>query len=189
MQLDVPLDVARHYRELLATDSYPPCYKVIPHLPRLMIHSWMSALQTERLEQKYHAIEARVQQMNGSWEAAYFVTMARNYGFGINGDAFEAWAKAVPLHDVAHHRDDLFQIEAIFMGQAGLLQSAAVPEKYRAEAAAEGYFDRLRQEYSYLSKKFHLTPVDFRQWRFLRLRPQNFPHIRIAQLANLYFER
>lgn len=189
MQLDVPDNVALHYGELLSTDSYPPCYKVIPDLPRLMIHSWMSALQTERLEQKYRAIEARVEQMIGSWEAAYFVTLARNYGFGINGDAFEAWAKVIPLHDVDHHRDDLFQIEAIFMGQAGLLQAEAIPERYRAEAAAEGYFDRLQQEYGYLSRKFHLTPVDFGLWRFLRLRPQNFPHIRIAQLANLYFER
>jgi len=112
----VPQKVLDNYRELLSVDSYPPCYKIIPRLSALTIHSWLSALQTERLEQKTRAIEKRVSLCNGSWEDAYFVTMARNYGFGINGDTFEQWAMNVPLGSVAHHRDDIFQIEAIFMG-------------------------------------------------------------------------
>lgn len=186
MQLDVPQTVSEHYQELLTTDQYPPCYKIIPDLTRLMIHSWMSALQTERLEQKTEAIKHRVEQC-GSWEAGYFVTLARNYGFGINGDAFETWAKNIPLHDVDHHRDDIFQIEAIFMGQAGLLQLDAVPERYQKDALNEGYFSKLSNEYAYLAHKFSLTPMDVKLWRFLRLRPQNFPHIRISQLANLYY--
>jgi hypothetical protein len=189
MQLDVPQTVSEHYQELLTTDQYPPCYKIIPDLTRLMIHSWMSALQTERLEQKTEAIKHRVEQCGGSWEAGYFVTLARNYGFGINGDAFETWAKNIPLHDVDHHRDDLFQIEAIFMGQAGLLQLDAVPERYQKDALNEGYFSKLSNEYAYLAHKFNLTPMDVKLWRFLRLRPQNFPHIRISQLANLYYSR
>lgn len=118
LQLDVPENVRQHYEELLKTDSYPPCYKVIPSLTSLMIHAWMAALQTERLEQKTEAIRRRVEQCNGSWEDAYFVTLARNYGFGINNDTFEQWARSIPLQAVGHHRDDLFQIEAIFMGQA-----------------------------------------------------------------------
>jgi len=87
LQLDVPENVRQHYEELLKTDSYPPCYKVIPSLTSLMIHAWMAALQTERLEQKTEAIRRRVEQCNGSWEDAYFVTLARNYGFGINNEA------------------------------------------------------------------------------------------------------
>ena len=114
-------------------------------------------------------------------------TLARNYGFGINGDAFETWALNVPLHDVAHHRDDLFQIEAIFMGQAGLLELDTIPEKYQKDALEEGYFTKLRNEYLYLAHKFGLKPMDGSLWKFLRLRPQNFPHIRISQLANLYY--
>lgn len=187
LQLDVPQDVSDHYHELFTTDSYPPCYKIIPSLSRLMVHSWMSALQTERLEQKTETIAERARRFGGSWEQAYFVTLARNYGFGINGDAFEAWAEAVPLNAVAHHRDDLFQIEAIFMGQAGLLDIQTVPERYRDTALAEGYFTRLRDEYLYLAHKFSLRHIDAGLWRFLRLRPQNFPHIRLAQLANLYY--
>lgn len=189
MRLDVPQAVADHYHELLTTDSYPPCYKIIPDLSRLTVHSWMSALQTERLEQKTDAIAARAKRMNGSWEQAYFITLARNYGFGINGDAFEAWGEDIPLNDVGHHRDDLFQIEAFFMGQAGLLDISTVPERYRKDALSEGYFTRLRNEYLYLANKFTLHHIDAGLWRFLRLRPQNFPHIRISQLANLYYEQ
>ena len=187
--LHVPDDVKEHYEELLHTDKYPPCYKIIADLSPLLVHAWMAALQTERLEQKTQAISQRARQADGSWEDAYFQTLARNFGFGINGDAFEQWARAVPLSAVGKHRDDLFQVEAIFMGQAGLLQPESVPERYRADALAEGYFARLRNEYLYLQHKFQLQPIDHALWRFLRLRPQNFPHIRIAQLATLYYER
>lgn len=89
MELPVPTSVRAHYEELVKTDDYPPCYKIIPSLSQLMVHSWMSALQTERLEQRTKAISRRVEACNGSWEAGYFATLARNYGFGINGDAFE----------------------------------------------------------------------------------------------------
>lgn len=188
MQISVPQTVIDNYQELLQTDSYPPCYKIVPEISRLTIHSWMSALQTERLEQKTKAIEERARLSEGSWENAYFITLARNYGFGINGDAFEQWARSIPLAAVGKHRDDLFQVEAIFLGQAGLLDIDTVPERYRNEAMADEYFVRLRNEYQYLAHKFSLTPMDGKMWRFLRLRPQNFPHIRISQLATLYHE-
>ena len=189
MQLDIPNYIAQNYQELISIDHYPPCYKIIPTLPRLIVHSWMSALQTERLEQKTQSICRRVKRCDGSWEKALFTTLARNYGFGINGDAFELWAAHIPLQHVAHHRDNLFQIEAIFMGQAGLLDIESIPERYQAMALNEGYFAKLRNEYLYLAHKFSMKPMDFKQWRFLRLRPQNFPHIRISQLANLYHSR
>ena len=189
MVLQIPQPLKDNYEVLLHNDQYPPCYRIIPDLTRLTVHSWMAALQTERLEQKTEAIQRRVDQCDGSWEDAYFVTLARNYGFGINGEAFEQWALNVPLRAVGKHRDDLFQIEAIFMGQAGLLQLESIPERYQADALNEGYFAKLRNEYLYLAHKFTLTPMSYEPWQFLRLRPQNFPHIRIAQLANLYYER
>lgn len=189
MQLDVPDDVRLNYSQLLHEDAYPPCYRIIPSLSRLTVHSWMSALETERLERKTEDIVRRARLCDGSWESAYFVTLARNFGFGINSEAFEQWALAVPLNAVAHHRDDPFQIEAFFLGQAGLLAPQAVPERHREAALCEAHFAKLRDEYSYLSHKFSLRPIDFHLWRFLRLRPQNFPHIRIAQLANLYYHR
>lgn len=188
VELKVPDDVANNYQELLATDTYPPCYKIVPKLTSLTVHSWMAALQTERLEQKRLAIEERVNRCEGSWEDAYFATIARNYGFGINGEAFETWAMEVPLKSVAHHRDDLFQVEAFFMGQAGLLEIDAIPKQYRQDAINDGYFTKLRGEYMFLANKFGLKPINYKMWKFMRLRPQNFPHIRISQLATLYHE-
>jgi len=189
MVLKVPDNVRENYEELLRTDAYPPCYRIIPKLTPLLVHSWMAALQTERLEQKTVAIAERAQKAGGSWEDAYFITLARNYGFGINGDAFEEWARHIPLQAVGKHRDNLFQIEAIFLGQAGLLELDAIPERYQKDALNEGYFAKLRNEYQYLAHKFSLQPMDHHRWRFLRLRPQNFPHIRISQLANLYYQQ
>ena len=189
LELQVPAEVQENYRQLLAEDQYPPCYRLIPDLSRLTVHAWMSALQTERLEQKTEAINRRVDLCEGSWEAAYFVTLARNFGFGVNGDAFEAWARSIPLQAVGHHRDDLFQIEAFFFGQAGLLSPESLPPRQREAAENDDYFQRLRSEYQFLRRKFSLQPIDGNLWRFLRMRPQNFPYVRIAQLANLYFSR
>lgn len=186
MVVAVPQHVADNYHELMTEDRFPPCYRIVPSLSRMSVRAWMAALQTERLERKTADISRRADMRNGSWEEACFITLARNYGFGINGDAFEEWAAHVPLSAVGHHRDDLFQIEAIFMGQAGLLDEASIPERYREEAMKDGYFRRLGDEYRYLAHKLSLTPMDWRRWRFMRLRPQNFPHIRISQLARLY---
>ena len=189
MRLEVPARVREHYDELAREDRYPRCHRIIPVLPALTVHGWMSALQVERLERKTEDIRKRVEKCDGSWEAAYFVTLARNFGFGINNDVFEEWALHVPLQAVAHHRDNIFQVEALFMGQAGLLDIDTIPERYRNDALAEGYFQRLQEEYKYLAHKFSLRPIDARLWRFLRLRPQNFPHIRLSQLVSLYHQR
>ena len=176
LQLECPIYIKENYRELLATDSYPPCYRIVPSLSPFMIHSWMSALQTERFEQKARQIAERLTLCNRNWEDAFFITLARNFGFGINGDAFEAWAKQIPLRAVDKHRDNLFQIEAIFFGQAGLLTGNDGDE----------YYMNLKKEYDYLAYKFDLSPMDVHRWKFMRLRPNNFPHVRIAQLACLY---
>ena len=189
VSLKVPQYITDHYHELITTDHYPPCYSIIPQLSGLMLHSWMSALQTERLEQKTQAIRRRCDLCEGDWEAAYFVTLARNYGFGVNGDAFEAWANSIPLHAVDHHRDNLFQVEAIFLGQAGLLDVESVPQRYQQIAIEDEYFNKMLNEYAYLKHKFQLTPINHKLWKFLRMRPQNFPHIRISQLAHLYHSR
>ena len=176
LQLECPTYIKENYKELMATDKYPPCYQIISSLSSFMVHSWMSALQSERFEQKAKQITERLTLCNQNWEDAFFITLARNFGFGINGDAFETWAKQIPLRAVDKHRDNLFQIEAIFFGQAGLLASNKGDE----------YYTSLKKEYDYLAYKFDLSPMDVNRWRFLRLRPNNFPHVRIAQLACLY---
>ena len=176
LQLECPEHIRSNFEELSATDSYPPCYRIIPSLPSFTVHSWMSALQMERFQQKTVQLSERLSFCNNHWEDAFFMTLARNFGFGLNGDAFEIWAKHIPLRAVDKHRDNLFQIEAIFFGQAGIL----------ADKDGDEYYLKLKREYEYLAHKFSLTPMDVSHWRFLRLRPNNFPHIRIAQLACLY---
>lgn len=176
IQLICPEAVRTNYKELLETDSYPPCYRIIPSLPPFTAHSWMTALQMERFEQKATLLNERLKRCQGNWEDAFFITLARNFGFGLNGDAFETWAHRLPSRAVDKHQNDLFQIEAIFFGQAGMLE----------DSDGDGYYLRLKKEYTYLQHKFELIPMDASLWRFLRLRPANFPHIRIAQLACLY---
>ncbi len=172
-------EITQRYEELQKAEFYPPCYEEIPSLSRLTVHSWLSALQVERFQQKAENILARLQRLEGDWEACLFTTLARNFGFSLNGDAFELWAGRLNFKALAKHRDQLFQIEAIFFGQAGLLEDTPV--------TADEYYLKLQTEYHYLRQKFSLSaPMDASAWRMLRLRPSNFPHVRIAQLAFLY---
>lgn len=189
IELQIPDHLKENYQELCHTTDYPRCHKVISQIDTFTVHSWLNALLYERLEQRAQTVIQRVKDLQGDWERAYFITLARNFGFGINGDAFETWAKHIPLQSVGHHRDNLFQIEAIFMGQAGLLSPDTIPQKYQEEATNDGYFPKLKQEYDYLAHKFSLKAMDADAWRFLRLRPQNFPHVRISQIAQLYFSQ
>jgi hypothetical protein len=176
LQLACPEYIRENFKELSNTDKYPPCYRIIPSLSKLTIHSWMSALQMERFEQKNAHLIERLRFCNNHWEDAFFITLARNFGFSLNAEAFEEWAKHIPLRAIDKHRDNLFQVEAFFFGQAGIL----------GDIDGDEYYLRLKREYEYLAHKFELSPMDVTRWRFLRLRPNNFPHVRIAQLANLY---
>jgi hypothetical protein len=182
----VPEDLEEHYDELLREDRFPPCYRNVENLPQPLVREWLDRLASERLESKTARINKTAALLGGDWEKVFFITLARSFGFGINGDAFEEWAKNIPLMAAGKHRNDIFQIEAMFLGQAGLLEDDMVPEAYREEALREGYFQKLQHEYRFLAHKFTLHAMDGSHWRFLRLRPQNFPHIRLVELANLY---
>lgn len=179
LQLDIPSHVQANYSTLIQRDILPRCKEVIHTLPLIHIHNWMASLTLERLTERNDQILVRRESLDKNWEDTLFVTVARNFGFGINGDAFEQWAHSIPMGAVAKHRDNLFQIEAVFFGQAGLLEGAF----------HDDYPTALQREYHYLRQKFSLTPIPMQQWKFLRLRPQNFPHIRISQLAVLYYEQ
>ena len=189
VQLAVPQQVLSNYRRLLAFDRYPPCREAVLPLDAIKKRSWLSALVAERLNEKTEAIRRRVALFEGSWEAAFFATMARSFGFGVNSEAFEQWAERLPLMQIAHHRDDPFQVEAMFMGMAGLLDEAQMTPTTRDAALADPYFLSLKREFGYPSRKFGLEPMSRQAWRFLRLRPQNFPYIRMSQLAQLYCSR
>ena len=181
LQLEVPAYVKANYAALFAEEKYPPCFRVLPDLTTLQRTSWLAALAAERLEQKKARIDDYLRLTNRDWERSCFVALARNFGFGVNAEAFERWALNIPLSAVGKHRDNAFQVEAFFFGQAGLLDPQATPQERQ-----DDYFRSLADEYRFLRHKFSLTPLPHDLWRFLRLRPQNFPHVRIAQLVNLY---
>lgn len=175
--LDCPIELEDHYKQLCCVGPYPACQSIVADLSSFYIHSWLSALGAERLDHKIKDIEGWLKYCNQNWEDAFFMALARNFGFGLNGDAFEYWTKRIPFRAVDKHRDNLFQIEAFFFGQAGFLN----------ESNGDAYFVDLQKEFSYLQRKFELvSPMEKTFWRLLRLRPGNFPFVRLAQLAYLY---
>lgn len=182
----IPQEIRQNYESLLQEAEFPPCHKIVPTLKSITLRSWLTALQTERLARKTEDICARVARCGGRWDAACFVTLARNFGFGTNSDAMELWASGIDPGMVGHHRDNIFQVEAFFLGQAGLLDADTKDSRKDEETIQDEYHSRLEKEYDFLRRKFGLTPMKRDIWRFLRLRPQNFPHLRIAQLAMLY---
>lgn len=180
LQLDIPAHLYQNYQELFQTDDYPRCHRIIPSIPTIKVHMWMDALLAERMRDRARKVQERVNRLNGDWEQATFVTLCRNFGFGLNGDTFERWAMMIPLRSVGKHRDNLFQVEAIFLGMAGLTDDAA-------QVKGKEMGEKWKREFAFLSHKFQLPePMKAADWKFLRTRPNNFPHIRILQIAELY---
>ena len=173
--LDYPKHIEANYEQLINEQKWIPCADKIESVPSIFIHSWKNALLTERLELKMQAISNLLKENNQHWEEAFYITLARNFGFGTNSQAFENLAKSLPLSALGKHKDNLFQIEALLFGQAGLLN----------EDAEDEYAAKLKQEFEFLRAKFALQPMNASLWKLLRLRPDNFPHVRIAQFAAL----
>lgn len=167
-------DVLNGYKDLMENHLWVACANHIADVPSLFIRAWKEALLAERLEQKMHFIDYLLTTTENHWEEAFYVTLARSFGFGTNSQAFESLALSLPLSVLTKHKDNLFQLEALMFGQSGLL------EKAKGE-----YAEMLFREYNFLKTKYALVPMNVEQWKLLRLRPDNFPTIRIAQFAAL----
>lgn len=180
VRLDIPESIRRSYEELCRTEDYPRCHRIISSIPSMKVHQWMDALLVERLKERSELVAARAERTGGDWERATFVTLSRSFGFGLNGDAFERWAMRIPLSAAGKHRDNLFQVEALFLGMAGLIEEV---EALRSPQEVS----LLQQEFDFLKHKFSLgDAMERADWRFLRTRPKNFPYVRILQIAELY---
>lgn len=186
--VSVPEFVVRNYEQLQAYDDYPPCHKYIAELPSLVSRQWLGRMGNERMERKAAEIEQRLQYCEHNWEQVFFITLARAFGFGLNGDAFEQWARLIPFGGAAKHRDNPMQIAALFFGQAGFLDETADFDERIAAALPDADLKSLRSEYKFLANKFSLVPMGGHEWRFLRTRPHNFPTMRLAQIVSLYCE-
>lgn len=168
----------RHFSSLVErSDIDLPCAATIASTPRLYITDWLSALAYERVYQKADHVDELVARLGGDWESACYVTLARALGFGINGEPFERLALSLPLRFIGKHSDSLTAIEALLMGQSGLLDSP--------DAQADAYGAELTREYRFLAHKFGLRRPERLGWKMSRMRPANFPHRRIAALASM----
>ena len=173
--LEVSPQFNADYASLVDATIEVPCATKIKQVPHLTIVEWVEGLAFERLHGKVERIHQLLDSFNGSWEDVCYVTLARNFGFGINNDAFERLARRTPLRLLGKHSDSALQIEALLFGQAGMLD-AQKPEM-------DSYYNQLCTEYAFLSNKFQLTPMEKESWKLFRIRPQNFPYRRIAMLA------
>lgn len=173
--LEVSPQFNADYASLVGATIEVPCATKIKQVPHLTIVEWVEGLAFERLHGKVERIHQLLDSFNGSWEDVCYVTLARNFGFGINNDAFERLARRTPLRLLGKHSDSVLQIEALLFGQAGMLDAQ--------KPGMDSYYNQLCTEYAFLSNKFQLTPMEKESWKLFRIRPQNFPYRRIVMLA------
>ena len=173
--LKIKPSVFSQYETLFLEKKTIACSNILPKIDSLFIINYRDRLVVERLQRKSNVIDVILENSKGDWETVFFQTLCRNFGFGINADTFERLGKSLSYKLIAKHRDQLLQLEALLLGQAGFLE----------ESIEDTYFITLKREYHFLKNKYNLKPLDKHLWKFLRLRPSNFPTVRIAELANL----
>lgn len=163
------------YEDLLCSLSQVPCCNSLLSVDLLTRISMTGNVVTERLKRKAQEVQLVLQDSRGDWEQTLYKVMAGNFGFKLNNHAFERLAEKLPFRILQKHASNVFQLEALIFGQAGLLE-----RKFKDE-----YPRKLRAEYDFLSHKYNLKEsiLSSSEWKFMRMRPANFPTLRMAQLA------
>jgi len=133
----------------------------------------------ERLSNKVKEIKTSLSQNNNNWEEAFYFLLGKHWGMNVNSPPFEWMVRSTPLTIVKRHVDNLFQLEALFMGQANLLEDTFM----------DAYMIKLQNEYLFLKRKYGLKPIEKSAWKLMRMRPSNFPSQRIASFAALFYHR
>ena len=164
----------QQYFEWMNGASFIPCEKNIHRTNDMVWFNWKERLLVERLQRKTALVQNHLQQNNQHWEETFWRMLAKNFGIKVNADAFEAIAQSLPINVLARHKNQIHQLEALLLGQGGLLE----------KEFEEDYPRMLQKEYRFLQKKHSLKPIHLPVY-FLRMRPINFPTIRLAQLAML----
>ena len=174
--LKYPEQLKINYNNLLDSKTWIACQNQFHKINPVILQLGFNRLMIERLENKTDEIFERLQQNNNDWNETFYQSMAKMFGFKVNAVPFELLAKSVSLKTLAKHKNNLFQLEALLFGNSGLLNN---------QLLGDDYYLQLRDEYSYLYKKYQLKGIESHLWKFMRLRPGNFPTIRISQLAAL----
>lgn len=167
--------VALKWQQLQNHSGWIPCEKSIHLIDDFTWLQWKNRLIVERLESKTQQIHELLQQTNNDWDACFYIFLSKAFGMKVNQLPFEQLAQSLPLSILQKHNNQSLQIEALFFGQAGFLN----------EEFLEDYPQQLQKEYRFLKNKYQLKPLNKEIWKFSKLRPANFPTIRIAQLAAL----
>jgi hypothetical protein len=154
--------------------DFVPCADSLLQIRELTWLSWKERLVAERLTRKAGGVFHIQEQTGQHWEETFWRLLARNFGIKVNADAFEELARTVPVTVLAKHRSNIHQLEALLLGQANLL-----PEKPK-----DDYTKLLLRDYRFLQTKLSLQPIHT-PVHFLRMRPGNFPSVRLVQLAML----
>ncbi len=174
--LDFPDHLYDNYRLLMNSSNWIPCQEKFRSVNRLVMKIGFNRLMIERLQERRGEIVQSLQMNAQDWNETFYHFLARNFGFKTNAVPFELLAKSVPHHILEKHQENILILEALLFGQSGLLHQ---------ELLGDDYFLKLRADYEFFAKKYHLKPIPGHLWKFLRLRPVNFPTIRIAQFAAL----
>lgn len=177
--MPIPEHLYRKYIDLSGSSKPIACGEKLNNLDHLTLNSWIERMAVEKLENKVEQIKVLCDSYNGDWDEVFYILLTRNFGFGINSQPFERMARNTPWRIVLKNRDDIRCLEALLLGQAGMLE----------EAPDDEYVSYLKYEYKILRAKYGLCSVPAHHWKFLRLRPSNFPSVRLAQLAALFSEK
>ncbi len=171
----IPSGILANYQKLMHQQRWIPCQNFLETISRSAISFWLDRCLVDRLEQKTESIAATLELTNNNWEETFYIYFGRSFGQKTNALPFEQLARITPIKLLNKHRNSLFQLEALLFGQAGFLENTM----------EETYGKELQQEYGFLQRKYKLIPLKSAFWKFARLRPLNFPTIRIAQFAAL----
>ncbi|HRG10321.1 MAG TPA: DUF2851 family protein [Cyclobacteriaceae bacterium] len=167
----------KSYQKLVTNTAVIPCQSVFENVNAVTRHSMIDKAAMIRLEEKSKQVLKLLEANQGDWEETVYQLLALGFGFKVNKDPFLQLAKALPYKLIRKHRAKVEQVEALLFGQAGFLMAKTKDE----------YLAQLYNEFEFLTKKYNLTQNQLHpsQWKFLRLRPANFPSLRIAQFAAL----
>lgn len=179
LEIGVRVDTAliKQYRKLIESSFVIPCGKILSTVNALTRLSMLDKVLIERLELKSKAVSESLKRNNSDWNETSYQILARNFGFKVNSEPFDILSQNLPYKILLKHADHPVQIEALLYGVAGFLEAGLKDE----------YFTLLQKEFKILNAKYKLEEgkLNPSQWKFLRLRPANFPSIRIAQFASL----
>lgn len=180
MEVSLPQNFYHTFGHLTSSVPEIRCADRLRQLPAIYITDWIESLAIQRLQHKALRVEEILHSLQGDWNAACFITLARGLGFGLNSIPFEMLAKSINLNHLRRHSDNMLQMEAIFFGQAGMLDRNLYLEDNR--------YQLMCREYQFLAAKYSMHPIPVVSWKLSKTRPQNFPYRRIALLSKAMAE-